>query len=151
MICGYPFLTKAECRSPVAFSMLYETHTCIKSHRALNIRAGFSSRICISSIINYFSKVITNNKLNNVMAQLLPLALTNKCYWAINYRKLGLYLCYHLTSRMQFSYLHGIIELLGIILVWGIHESYNEPLKVATQFWLQAFNQILLNMHYTVR
>ena len=45
---------------------------------------------------------------------------------------------------MQFAYLHGIMELLGIILEWGVHESYNEPLKVATQFRLQAFNQILL-------
>lgn len=48
---------------------------------------------------------------------------------------------------MQLSYLHGIIQLLGFIFVWGIHESYNEPLKVATQFRSQAINQILLNTH----
>lgn len=42
------------------------------------------------------------------------------------------------------------MELLGIILERGVHESYNEPLKVATQFRPQAFNQILLNTHHTV-
>lgn len=51
---------------------------------------------------------------------------------------------------MQFAYLHGIIELLGIILEWGVHESYNEPLKVATQFGFQAFDQVLSNMGHTV-
>jgi len=41
------------------------------------------------------------------------------------------------------------MELLGIILEWGVHESYNEPLEVATQFRLEAFNQILLKMHHS--
>lgn len=59
-----------------------------------------------------------------------------------------MYLCYYLNISMQFAYLHGIIQLLGIILEWGVHESYNEPLKVATQFRLQVFNQILLNVNH---
>lgn len=42
------------------------------------------------------------------------------------------------------------MELLGVVLERGVHESYNEPLKVAAQFRLQAFNEILLNTHRAV-
>lgn len=33
----------------------------------------------------------------------------------------------------QRNYLHGIVQLLGLISVWWIHEGHDESLKLATQ------------------
>lgn len=41
------------------------------------------------------------------------------------------------------GYLHGIVELLGFVSVWRVHEGYDEPLKLATQLRLQGLDEIL--------
>lgn len=47
---------------------------------------------------------------------------------------------------MQLIYLQGIMQFLGIVFEWSVHQGYEEPLKLATQFRFQACNKILLNM-----
>lgn len=31
------------------------------------------------------------------------------------------------------EYLHGVMQLLGLVFVWWVHEGHNESLKFATQ------------------
>lgn len=41
------------------------------------------------------------------------------------------------------SYLHGVVQLLGLVSVWRVHESHDEPLEFATELRLQGLGEIL--------
>lgn len=41
-------------------------------------------------------------------------------------------------------YLHGVVQLLGLVSVWRVHQSHDEPLKFATELRLQGLGEILM-------
>ena len=41
------------------------------------------------------------------------------------------------------GYLHGVVQLLGFVSVWRVHEGYDEPLEIAAQLRLQRLGEIL--------
>lgn len=41
------------------------------------------------------------------------------------------------------AYLHGVVQLLGFVSVWSVHEGYDEPLELGAQLRLQRLDEIL--------